>query len=257
MIQDIIRALIQKVMGDKILMGLIAISIIAIFFNGANQSEKKESVQSKRLGRASADQPLHPYEDDAQGQNQQAAQPAQVQAGTNQAANQPGVQASNQAAGQMAGQANAGQAAAVQATGAQQAGGGLTPQLASDFIHWWIERALDYRMASCAASQKEAKTWMLPDAANAFEQLYWGEHIKQGIASGSLVGSFQPVSITPVATNPDGTMVVTVVGTLVMQQTGQQPAGQQLTMDFLVKKDGDGCRIAGFFNRAVAPVAAP
>ncbi|MBP6747482.1 hypothetical protein KA344_19800, partial [bacterium] len=122
-------------------------------------------------------------------------------------------------------------------------------------VHFWITKSMDYRMDSAAASHKEAVAWMLPDAANAFEQLYWGDHIKQGIAAGTIVGSFQPVSITPLATNPDGTVVVTVVGTLVMQQSGQQPAGQQLTMDFLVKKTADGFRIAAFFNRAVAPVA--
>jgi hypothetical protein len=62
MIQDIIRALIQKVMHDKILMALIAIGIAGIFYSGANHSEKKESVQSKRLGRSSADQPAIPGE---------------------------------------------------------------------------------------------------------------------------------------------------------------------------------------------------
>lgn len=240
MIQDIIRALIQKVMHDKILMALIAIGIAGIFFSGANHSEKKESVQSKRLGRSSADQPAIPGE---QGQADQGGQDGEGQ---------------GQPAGQQAGQSqnNQAQTNQTQATGGQQAAqAGLTPQLASDFVHFWITKSMDYRMDSAAASHKEAVAWMLPDAANAFEQLYWGDHIKQGIATGTIVGSFQPVSITPLATNPDGTVVVTVVGTLVMQQSGQQPAGQQLTMDFLVKKTADGYRIAAFFNRAVAPVA--
>jgi hypothetical protein len=41
---------------------------------------------------------------------------------------------------------------------------------------------MDYRMDTAAASHKAAAVWMLPDACNAFEQLYWGDHIKQGIA---------------------------------------------------------------------------
>ncbi len=229
MIQDIIRALIQKIMTDKILMALIAIGIIGIFFTGVNHSEKPESVQSRRLGGL-------PNGPSGQAQGGQ----AQGQAGGAQAT---GAQAGSQA---QAGQANSGQAAAE----------GLTPQLASDFVRWWISKSMDYRMDTAAANHKEAVGWMLPDAASAFEQLYWGDHIKQGISSGQIVGSFQPVSIMPLATNPDGTVVVTVVGTLVIQQSGQQPAAQQITMDFLVKKSGDGCRIAAFFNRAVAPVAA-
>jgi hypothetical protein len=246
MIQDIIRALIQKVMHDKILMALIAIGIAGIFFSGANHSEKKESVQSKRLGRSSADQPAIPGE---QGQADQGGQDGEGQG-----------QPAGQQAGQQAGQAQNHQAQTnqAQATGGQQAAqAGLTPDLATQFVRWWLTQSMDYRMDTGAASHKVAAVWMLPDACNAFEQLYWGDHIKQGIASGTIVGAFQPVSVVPIATNPDGSVVVTVVGTLTMQQSGQQPASQQLTMDFLVKKTADGFRIAAFFNRAVAPVATP
>ena len=267
MIQDIIRALIQKIMTDKILMALIAIGIIGIFFTGVNHTEKPESVQSRRLGGL----PNSPsgqggpagqaqQGEDGDGQGQQAGNHSgSQQAGQDQA---QGGQAQGQAGGaqatgaQAGSQAQAGQAQTGQANGGQAAGEGLTPQLASDFVRWWISKSMDYRMDTAAASHKEAVGWMLPDAASAFEQLYWGDHIKQGISSGQIVGSFQPVSIMPLATNPDGTVVVTVVGTLVIQQSGQQPAAQQITMDFLVKKSGDGCRIAAFFNRAVAPVAA-
>ncbi len=244
-------------MTDKILMALIAIGIIGIFFTGVNHSEKPESVQSRRLGG---------LPNDPSGQNTSAGQAQQGEDGDGQGQKAGGQQANSpgsQQAGQ--GQAQGAQAGGAQATGAQagsqaQAGQaaaeGLTPQLASDFVRWWISKSMDYRMDTAAASHKEAVGWMLPDAASAFEQLYWGDHIKQGISSGQIVGSFQPVSIMPLATNPDGTVVVTVVGTLVIQQSGQQPAAQQITMDFLVKKSGDGCRIAAFFNRAVAPVAA-
>lgn len=267
MIQDIIRALIQKIMTDKILMALIAIGIIGIFFTGVNHSEKPESVQSRRLGGLPNDAsgPSGPS-----GQGTPAGQAHQGQDGDGQGPKAGGQQANPQGS-QQAGQGQAqggqtqGQAGGAQTSGAQagsqaQAGQaaaeGLTPQLASDFVRWWISKSMDYRMDTAAASHKEAVGWMLPDAASAFEQLYWGDHIKQGISSGQIVGSFQPVSIMPLATNPDGTVVVTVVGTLVIQQSGQQPAAQQITMDFLVKKSGDGCRIAAFFNRAVAPVAA-
>ncbi|MFA6212395.1 MAG: hypothetical protein WCT03_06740 [Candidatus Obscuribacterales bacterium] len=245
MIQDIIRALFEKIIHDKILMALIAIGIAGIFFSGANHSEKSESVQSKRLGRSSADQPA------ATGEQQGGDGPVQGQAPQ---AGQPAGQAGQ---GQASGQAQvaAGTAATPAAGAGQAAAQPLTPDLALQFVRWWLTQSMDYRMDTAAASHKTAALWMLPDANNAFEQLYWGDHIKQGIASGQIVGAFQPVSVTPVATNPDGSVVVTAVGTLMIQQSGQQPAGQQLTMDFLVKQTGDGLRIAAFFNRAVAPVA--
>lgn len=258
MIQDIIRALIQKIMTDKILMALIAIGIIGIFFTGVNHTEKPESVQSRRLGGVPTGSNGQSGQGEAAGQAQQGEDGnGQGQQAGSQQANSQGSQQGGQAGGAQATGAQAGsQTQAGQANGGQAAAEGLTPQLASDFVRWWISKSMDYRMDTAAASHKEAVGWMLPDAASAFEQLYWGDHIKQGISSGQIVGSFQPVSIMPLATNPDGTVVVTVVGTLVIQQSGQQPAAQQITMDFLVKKSGDGCRIAAFFNRAVAPVAA-
>jgi hypothetical protein len=235
MIQDIIRALIQKIMHDKILMALIVIGIAGIFYSGANHNEKKESVQSKRLGRASADQPAIPGEGPA-GENQ-------------------GEVAGQTQGAQTQGQPQGSQTGAAASGGQQAAAAALTPDLAVQFVRWWLTQSMDYRMDTAAASHKAAAAWMLPDASNAFEQLYWGDHIKQGIATGTIVGAFQPSSVVPLATNPDGTVVVTVVGTLMMQQSGQQPASQQLTMDFLVKQTAEGCRIAAFFNRAVAPVA--
>lgn len=241
MIQDIIRALIQKIMHDKILMALIVIGIAGIFFSGANHNEKKESVQSKRLGRASADQPAIPGEGPA-GEDQREA------AGQTQGAQTQGAQTQGS-------QNQASQTGTAASGGQQAAASALTPDLAVQFVRWWLTQSMDYRMDTAAASHKAAAAWMLPDASNAFEQLYWGDHIKQGIATGTIVGAFQPSSVVPLATNPDGTVVVTVVGTLMMQQSGQQPASQQLTMDFLVKQTAEGCRIAAFFNRAVAPVA--
>lgn len=248
MIQDIIRALFEKIIHDKILMALIAIGIAGIFFSGANHSEKSESVQSKRLGRSSADQPAVPGAQGQEGDGPIQGQAAGQAAGQAPQAGQPAGQAGQgQATGQVQGAAGAGQAAAAPQP--------LTPELALQFVRWWLTQSMDYRMDTAAASHKTAALWTLPDANNAFEQLYWGDHIKQGIASGQIVGAFQPVSVTPVATNPDGSVVVTAVGTLMIQQSGQQPAGQQLTMDFLVKQTPDGLRIAAFFNRAVAPVA--
>ncbi len=216
MIQDLIRAFIQRLMHDKIVMAIVLIGIAGIFFGGVSMQENPEKTGSRR---GTQTKPVPAAEDD----------PAKA------AATKPAEQKAADPA-------------------AQPAQSSLTPKLAADFVHWWITKAMDYQMASAVANHKEADAWMLPEAKKAFEDMYWNAGVQQGIASGNTVGSFQPVSIQPVATNPDGSVVVTVTGTLVMQMSGQPPASQQLTMDFLVKKAGEGCRVAAFFNRAVSPV---
>ncbi len=222
MIQDLFRAFVQRLMHDKILMAIVVIGIAGIWFSSASPPQENPEKTGSRRG-------THAKPGAADGGDQAPAKAGNPPQSQNQA-HKPAEQS------------------------AQPAPGGLTPKLAADFVHWWITKAMDYQMATAVANHKEADAWMLPEAKKAFEDMYWNVGVQQGIASGNTVGSFQPVSIQPVATNPDGSVVVTVTGTLVMQMSGQQPASQQLTMDFLVKKAGDGCRVAAFFNRAVSAV---
>ena len=91
---------------------------------------------------------------------------------------------------------------------------------------------------------------MSPEAVQTFRAAFWNEGVAQGTAGGTLVAAFQPVAVEAEAINPDGSIVITVKGTLVMQYAGQ-PSTQPIQTDFLVKKESDGLRIAGVFNRAV------
>ncbi len=231
-------------------MAIVLIAVAGIFFSGMTKDEDPENPKGSKPGEHGHAPPggvlpgSHPLE---QSQGQNAAQPGIAQA----TGALPHGQTQGQAQGQVQGQAQG------QAQGAAQpvAGPPLTPQLATEFVRWWITKAMDYQQATAIASHKEAEGWMLKDAATEFERLYWGDHIKQGIAAGTIAGSFQPISIVPLATNPDGSVVMTTVGTLVIQQAGTPPASQQLTMDFLIKKGPEGCRVAGFYNKAVSPAA--
>lgn len=226
-------------MHDKLLLGLVIICILGVFFTGTSKDDGEKRGRGPKISQGEEHAPGESQpQGTLPGQN-----PSQSQGqgqGQNPAQGQPGAQGQNQGQGQTQ-QANANQE-------------NLTPNLAGEFVRWWLTKGMDYKQASAAASHKEAFGWALPDATNVFEQLFWGDHIKQGIATGTIAADFQPISVTPLAINPDGSVVVTVVGTLCMQQTGQMPASQQLTMDFLVKKGTDGCRIAGFYNKAAIPV---
>lgn len=149
------------------------------------------------------------------------------------------------------------QAAPQQAQQAQQAvqpaatpvgANGLTPALATEFVTWWIARAMDYSAATAGRSHSEAFGWMTPQASSIFQQVFWTPQIAQGITQGRMTAAFQPVAVQAEAINPDGSIVVGVTGSLVVQDAAN-PVTQQIVTDFLVKKEKEGLRICGMYNR--------
>jgi hypothetical protein len=90
---------------------------------------------------------------------------------------------------------------------------------------------------------------MTPDAANAFQNIFWTPTISQAVANGQFVAAFQPTAIQAQAVNPDGSIVVGVSGTMVVQ-TGGQPAVQQFLSSFLVRQEKTDLRICGLETRS-------
>lgn len=123
----------------------------------------------------------------------------------------------------------------------------LEPRLAKDFVRWWLSSAMDYNMQSAVANHQSALAWMTPEASAAFQSAFWTPDIASAVASGSLTGGFTPTTVEAVASNPDGTVVVTVTGHLMLHKSVQQVAA-----DFLIRKEPGGLRIAGMYNRSIA-----
>jgi len=193
MIQDIIRATVQRILHDKLLLGLVIVGILSIFVGGfatsddkpANKAQKEASEQSSSDGKGATEVSK------------------------------------------------------------------LDPSLATDFVKWWMKGAMDYSAASAAANHEAAFRWMTPEAMQSFQQSLWTTDTATGVAQGLYVAAFQPVSVQAAAINPDGSVVVTLSGTLVTQSSGR-PFSQQLQMDLLVRKESDGLRIAGVYNRVAS-----
>lgn len=231
MIQEIVRALITRIMQDKILMGLVILGVLAVFVvpNVGNDE--------KAPGHNSSDPNAPPQLGESGGwggggHGQPGAQTA-TQEGT------PGAQGAPTAQG-------------TPAAAAPVDPNALTPTLATDFVKYWMGGAMDYNTASAAQSHKEAAKWMTQESAQAFETNFWSPEIANGIASGQLRGAFQPISVQAQAVNPDGSIVVKMTGTLVLQQASVRPITHQIVMDLLVRKEGENCRISGLYNQSYA-----
>jgi hypothetical protein len=125
--------------------------------------------------------------------------------------------------------------------------------LATDFVRWWVSNGFDFQQKTAHASHEEALKWMDPAAKSTFQQNLWTPQFEAGVASGQVVAAFQPINVQAEAMNPDGSIVVGVTGSLVIQQNGQ-PYTSQLSTDFLVRQDKGGVRIANIYSH---PMAAP
>jgi hypothetical protein len=193
MLYELIRTVIQKILQDKILLGLVIVAILGIFVGGMTMGDDDKSDASKKNATAATEK---------------GAQPQQVLSP-------------------------------------------LNPTLAADFVRWWLGSAMDYNASSAQQSHNQAFSWMTVDAARAFQANFWTPQIAEAVASGRLVAGFQPVDVQAQAINPDGSVVVGVAGTMIIQANGQ-PAPQPFSACFLVRQEKDGLRVAGLDARTSA-----
>jgi len=116
---------------------------------------------------------------------------------------------------------------------------------------------MDFQATTAKKNHDQALMWMTPEAQDTFKQAFWNDAMADGISNGRLVAAFQPVSIGAQAINPDGSVVVSMKGSLVLQVSGQPADTRQVVTDFLVKKEAEGLRIAAICNRSYQQAQSP
>lgn len=236
MLVEIIRVIIQKIFQDKLIMGLIIMCIVAVFVTGQHGDGNKRLYSKQNGNQEIGEGEENP---DGQPQGQQAAQNQQGNQST-----QAAPQGQNQQQPQSQGQK--------MLTQPQAAPAGQTPvsgqdvKIYSDFVAWWLNKAMDYNPATADASHKEVAKWAQPAVTNAYSSVFWAEDRMQAINSGSKSCSFQLIETKPLAINPDGTVVVKATGVLVIGDVGYPAQSEQLFLTFQVKKDESGMRIVNF-----------
>ena len=215
MFYELARAFVQKIFQDKILAGLVIVGLLAIFVGGFGGGATDRIASGPRESR----------------QNSQAAQGSAAQSHSGHEAKGPGP-ASSPAQQQQSPAANT----------------ALEPSLAAQFVTWWLGSAMDFNPQTAQKNRQQALAWVTPEVAPSYQAAFWPPEIQDGVLTGRLHGSYTPTSVQAIASNPDGSVVVQVSGQLMLQQ-GPRPAIQQLSTDYLVKREAGGLRISGLYNR--------
>lgn len=219
MFQDIIRATVQRIFSDKILLGLLIVCLLGFFVGGFSGHKDEPPVPVKGIERAASPQTNSSTNSASQNQT-----PSQE--------NSP-----------------------VSSGGSTYHTEQLEPALAVDFVKWWMKAAMDYSKTSARQSHEAASNWMSPEAYKAFREAFWTEDLADQITSGVTVAAFQPIAVQAEAINPDHSVVVGLTGTLIMHNTHERPVSNQIQIDLLVRKGDTGLRIAGINNRVTTPSA--
>lgn len=226
MIQEVIRALFLKIMQDKILLGLVIVGVLAVFVGGMALPDDDDPKKDHPGGGGAVLDSPNPN-----------AQPVN------------GVVPSGQAMPATMGAAATPTLAPLGAAPALENPNAVKPDLAVEFVKWWIGGSMDYTAKTADPSHQEAFKWMTPEAQQAFQTHFWSPEIASGITSGQVQAAFQPISVQAQAVNPDGSVVVALTGTLVMQ-AGGSPQTHQIVTDFLITKQEGNFRITGLYNRS-------
>lgn len=226
MFQDIIRLTVQRILNDKILLGILIICLLGFFVGGfSHKDEPPISVKGMERNQNQAGEAVLPHAHSVE---------------NNLSSHAGGF-------GKSASSEENRQSQEVKSNTYEKAA--LEPALAVDFVKWWMKAAMDYGQQSAAQSHEAASNWMAPDAYKAFCASFWTPELAQQITSGSTTGAFQPIAVQAEAINPDQTVVVGLTGTLVLQEANKQPRTNQVKIDVLVKKGGTGLRISGINNQ--------
>ena len=126
----------------------------------------------------------------------------------------------------------------------------VEPKLAVDFVKWWLTGSMDYNASSALNNHQEAAKWMTSEANTMFNANFWSPDLANGILQGHYAGQFQTTDVKALAINPDGSVVVGFQGNMLFQ-TAKSPTVQQVLADVLVRKDKQGLRISGIYNRTM------
>jgi hypothetical protein len=119
------------------------------------------------------------------------------------------------------------------------------PLAALNLVQEWLPLAWDLSAGSAADSQEKAITYMTDECAQAYRQNVWTQSMSKQIDASGIKSSFSANRVAAGHMLPDGSVVITVEGSQVLNVPRKGPRTRKVKLEYLVKNTADGLRIAG------------
>lgn len=137
--------------------------------------------------------------------------------------------------------------------GVQPPGGGQQPAnysfteplAARSMIEAFLPYSWDLTAGSATQSQERAIECMTPECAQSYRASIWTKEMAAQIEQSGLKSSFTPTKIELAGNKPDGSVVIEVEGTQVLEMEGKGQKNRAVKMEYLVKSIGGSMKITG------------
>jgi tetratricopeptide (TPR) repeat protein len=114
------------------------------------------------------------------------------------------------------------------------------PQVATNFVKWWLASALDYSPSTAASNHLKAAGWLEDHAKNSFDKTFWSQ--SKGVGRNII---FIPSYFWPPVEKQDNTVVIGVFGDFIAQ-SDPKLSSQYVKLDLLVHKEPNAYRICSW-----------
>ncbi len=121
----------------------------------------------------------------------------------------------------------------------------VQPNAATEIVKGFLPLAWDFSSSSAQNSQTSAMNLMTPECAQNYQTSVWTPEVAQGILGSGIKSNFSQTMVAAGPNLQDGSIEVTVRGTLDMTLPGEAPTSKPCNYLYLVKKVNGQLKIAG------------
>lgn len=118
-------------------------------------------------------------------------------------------------------------------------------QAAQDFVRNFVTYSFNMNSNAASASQAQAMAMMDSETANAYRNNVWTPELEELVTKSGLTSQFSISSISSGQQNPDGSIVIFMNGTQILNSPAAGQQQKPVSVEYRVQRTASGWRIVG------------
>lgn len=118
-------------------------------------------------------------------------------------------------------------------------------QAAQDFVRNFVTYSFNMNSNAASASQAQAMAMMDSETAKAYRNNVWTPDLEQLVTTSNLTSQFNITSISSGQQNPDGSIVIFMNGTQILNSPASGQQQKPVSVEYLVQRGPSGWHIIG------------